>query len=80
MDGCRCTCRSYSPRIRATGQGLSFNAGRAVAAGGTLFMGQFVALFDNHYGHAAATVCSVYALGMVLIWFAPETKGKPLPE
>jgi len=22
----------------------------------------------------------VYVVGMVLIWLAPETKGKPLPE
>ena len=70
----------FPTSIRATGQGLSFNAGRVAAAVGSLFMGQFVALFDNHYGHAAATVCFIYALGAVLIWFAPETKGKPLPE
>jgi MFS transporter, SHS family, sialic acid transporter len=69
----------FPTRIRATGQGFSFNAGRAIAAVGSVFMGQFVAFFDNHYGHAAATICLVYALGMVLIWFAPETKGRPLP-
>jgi MFS transporter, SHS family, sialic acid transporter len=70
----------FPTRIRATGQGVSFNAGRAVAAGGSVFMGQFVALFNNHYGHAAAAMCSVYAIGAVLIWFAPETSGHPLPE
>ena len=25
-------------------------------------------------------VFSIYLVGMVVIWFAPETNGKPLPE
>jgi hypothetical protein len=24
--------------------------------------------------------CLVYLIGMVIIWFAPETRGKPLPD
>jgi hypothetical protein len=43
-------------------------------------MGWFVGLFNNHYGHAGAAMFPVYALGLVLIWVAPETKGRPLPE
>ena len=59
---------------------LAFNAGRLVAAAGSLCMGQFVALFNHHYGRAAAAMVTVYGLGLVLIWLAPETKGRPLPE
>jgi MFS family permease len=70
----------FPTRVRATGQGLSFNFGRVIAAGGTLCMGQFVALFDNDYGRAMGVVTLIYVVGMVLIWFAPETKGKPLPD
>ena len=70
----------FPTRVRATGQGFSFNIGRVLAACGTLTMGQFVALFGNNYGHAMGTVTLIYIAGMVLIWFAPETKGKPLPE
>jgi MFS family permease len=70
----------FPTRVRATGQGLSFNFGRVVAAGGTLCQGQFVALFDGDYARAMGIVTLVYVLGMVLIWFAPETKGKPLPD
>jgi len=70
----------FPTRIRATGQGLSFNFGRILAAVGTLFLGQFFALFDNNYGHAMGTVAFIYVLGMIIVWFAPETKGKPLPE
>jgi hypothetical protein len=30
--------------------------------------------------NACSVLSLVYVVGMVLIWFAPETKGKPLPE
>jgi MFS transporter, SHS family, sialic acid transporter len=32
------------------------------------------------YARACATMTLIYVVGMVLIWLAPETKGKPLPE
>jgi MFS family permease len=70
----------FPTRVRATGQGLSFNFGRIIAALGTLYMGRLVALFGNDYGKAMAAITLVYVVGMVLIWFGPETKGRPLPE
>ncbi len=70
----------FPTRVRATGQGLSFNFGRILAAMGTLGMGQLVGLFGGDYARAMSAISMVYALGLVLIWIAPETKGKPLPE
>ncbi|MGW8256554.1 MAG: MFS transporter [Thermoguttaceae bacterium] len=70
----------FPTRVRATGQGLSFNSGRILAAVGTIYMGQLVAQFDGSYSRAGATITLIYILGMILIWFAPETKGKPLPD
>ena len=70
----------FPTRIRATGQGLSFNFGRVLAAGGTLCLGQFFGLFGGDYGRAMGAVAMIYLLGMVVIWFAPETRGKPLPD
>jgi MFS transporter, SHS family, sialic acid transporter len=70
----------FPTRVRATGQGLSFNFGRIVAAFGAIYMGQLIHLFRGAYGLAMAVVCLIYIVGMVVIWFAPETKGKPLPE
>ena len=34
------------------------------------------------HGHALAcsVISFVYVIGMVIIWFAPETKGQPLPD
>lgn len=70
----------FPTRVRATGQGLSFNFGRIIAAVGNLCMGQLVGLFGGDYARAMGAITMVYALGLVLIWLAPETKGKPLPE
>ena len=70
----------FPTRVRATGQGLSFNFGRILAAVGALYMGQLVNFLGGDYGSAIANITLIYVLGLVLIWLAPETKGKPLPE
>jgi MFS family permease len=70
----------FPTRVRATGQGLSYNFGRLFAAAGALTQGKLVATFEGSYARAGAIVTLVYLVGMALIWFAPETKDKPLPE
>ena len=67
----------FPTRVRATGQGLSFNFGRIVAAGGTLCQGQFVALFHGDYARAMGTVTLVYVLGMILIWLRRRPRENP---
>ena len=59
---------------------MSYNAGRIFAMFGVLGTGGLLQLFGGQYQRACAAVSLVYLLGMVLIWFGPETKGKPLPE
>jgi MFS family permease len=70
----------FPTRVRATGQGFAFNAGRILSAGGVLASGGLLAAFDENYAAAGAITCLVYIVGMIIIWFCPETKGKPLPE
>ena len=70
----------FPTRVRATGQGLSYNAGRILAAAGALQMSALMGMFDGSYAKAGAIITLVYLVGMVVIWLAPETKGKPLPE
>jgi MFS family permease len=70
----------FPTRIRATGQGFAFNFGRVLAAIGALQGGQLLNFFQEDYARMCGIMSLVYIAGMVLIWFCPETKGKPLPE
>ena len=56
------------------------NFGRILAAVGALQQGELMRHYDGSYAKAGAIVTLIYALGLVLIWLAPETKGKPLPD
>lgn len=69
----------FPTRLRATGAGFCFNVGRIVAAPGPWAMG---VLAGNMGGvrYAGAAAGMVYLLGLVCLYFAPETRGKPLPE
>jgi len=69
----------FPTRVRATGQGVAFNAGRVAAALMAQVTGQLVAGLGS-YAKAGAVISCIYVVGMVVIWFAPETKGRPLPE
>ena len=70
----------FPTRARATGQGLCYNAGRLLAAVGAVQMGYLLQFYGGSYARAGATITLVYSLGLILIWLAPETKGRPLPE
>lgn len=66
----------FPTRVRATAQGISFNFGRILAGAGAIWGGTI----GGSYAKMGAIVSLVYVLGMIVIWLAPETKGKPLPE
>jgi hypothetical protein len=51
-----------------------------LAAIGALQGGQLLNFFQEDYARMCGIMSLVYIAGMVLIWFCPETKGKPLPE
>jgi len=71
----------FPTRVRATGQGIAYNSGRVFAAIGALTSGYLIKhVFGGQYPTACATIALIYVLGMIVIWFAPETKGKPLPD
>jgi SHS family sialic acid transporter-like MFS transporter len=70
----------FPTRVRATGQGFSYNFGRNLAVVGALATGNLTVAFKGNYNYACALMSGAYLVGFVLIWFAPETKGKPLPE
>jgi MFS family permease len=72
----------FPTRVRAMGQGFAFNIGRLIAAAGALSMGWLMSasVFNGSYARAGATITLIYAVGLLVIWWAPETRGEPLPE
>jgi MFS family permease len=68
----------YPTSIRATGSGFCFNVGRVLASTGPMVKGYLGTLFDP--GKAVSLVGAIYLVGMITLFFATETKGKPLPE
>jgi MFS family permease len=70
----------FPTRIRATGSGFAYNAGRIVAAGGTIGAGALTASFGGDFARMGATMSLLYLVGTMIIWLGPETKGRPLPE
>ena len=72
----------FSTRVRATGQGFSFNFGRILAAVAALQTGTLIGLFKDSGGlpMACSIMSLIYVVGAAIIWLAPETKGQPLPE
>lgn len=70
----------FPTKVRATGQGFSYNFGRILAAIGALQTGNLLTYFEGDYAKACSVAAGVYFFGLILIAFAPETKGKPLPE
>lgn len=71
----------FPTRIRATGEGITYNFGRILAAIGVFVgTGNLVAYFHGSFAKAGTIMALVYVIGFVLIWAMPETKGQKLPE
>jgi len=76
----------FPTRLRSTGTSFCYNVGRLVAAFGPLFLGLLVSKVYSGYPetlawrYAGVTMCAVFLIGLLALPFAPETKGRPLPE
>jgi MFS family permease len=68
----------YPTRIRATAAGFCFNIGRVLAAIGPFVTGYLVVSLGS-FGRAASAVALIYLVGLMILPYAPETKGRPLP-
>jgi len=69
----------FPTRIRATGAGFCFNAGRVLASMGPFLTG-FLVVALGSFGRAASAIALIYLLGLLILPFAPETRGQPLPQ
>ncbi len=71
----------FPTKVRAVGQGFAFNFGRILAGAGSLYISYLIKeQFHGQYPEACSWLSLIYVVGFVAIWFAPETKGQPLPE
>lgn len=68
----------FPTHARATGAGISFNFGRVLTAAGVLATGALTVFFREDYRLAGSIMSLIYASGMVVILFAPDTTGKKL--
>jgi MFS family permease len=74
----------FPTRLRSTGTSFCYNVGRLVAAAGPSVKGFLTSNvfkgFPEPMRYAGIAMCSVFLIGLLALPFAPETKGKPLPE
>jgi len=68
----------FPTRVRATGTGVSYNFGRFASAAGVLGAGALMQLFGGDYAKVGTITSLIYAFGMLVILFAPDTTGKKL--
>ena len=76
----------FPSSLRSTGTSFCYNLGRFAAAAGSFFSAQLATGVFGKYGsplmerYSAMTMCVIFLVGLAVLPFAPETKGKPLPE
>ena len=74
----------FPTRLRSTGVSFCYNVGRFVAASGPAILGLLQSEVFKHSPEpmrpAGITMCAIFAVGLMVLPFAPETRGKPLPE
>jgi MFS family permease len=75
----------FPTRLRSTGIGFCYNVARYITAFGPLTLGKLTLLFAGLDSQlplrpAAIALSGIYLLGLAVLPFAPETRGRPLPE
>jgi hypothetical protein len=74
----------FPTHLRSTGTSFCYNVGRFVAAVGPLTLGLLTSTVFRDAAEpmrpAGVTMCAIFVLGLLAVPFAPETRGKPLPE
>jgi MFS family permease len=78
----------FPTHLRSTGTSFCYNVGRFLAATGPAMLGLLTSqVFVGPdfpeplpWRYAGVCMCAIFLLGIFTLPFAPETKGRPLPE
>jgi len=70
----------FPTRLRGTGSGFCYNIGRLFAAAGPLIVGSIAARGVDHAMQAIAVVALVPLMGLLLVPFIIETRGRALAD
>jgi hypothetical protein len=70
----------FSTRVRSTGSGVSFNFGRIVTAVTIFATGVLIDRFGGDYARIGRVTSLIFALGLVVVCFAPDTSRNELQD
>jgi len=69
----------FTSSVRSTASAFIFNATRLIAWLFPVLAGTMIQYFGG-VSRGAMILGSIYILGLIVPWFMPETRGKPLPD
>lgn len=70
----------FPTRVRAAGSGIAYNVGRFATGLGVLAAGALFTALGGSYPKVGAICGLIYLLGLIVIWWAPDTAGKTLAD
>jgi MFS family permease len=68
----------FPTRLRATGSSVCFNLGRVLGAVILIIRGSLGSMLGMRW--AVVGISSLFGVGLIILLFAPETRGRELPE
>jgi MFS family permease len=75
-----CLPELFPTRLRSTGSGVSFNFGRILTALTVFATGALKTFFAGDYARMGQVTSLIFILGMLVVWFAPDTSRTQLED
>jgi MFS family permease len=69
----------FPTAVRATAMSMVFDSSRFISCFGPLVAGMLISKIGS-FGSTAMLFSSLYVVALIVVFFVPETKGKPLPH